>query len=185
MSIMLSVLIIVAIIIFCVSVISGYRKNDGLIFLTIEDVVLAEAVFALVSLIIIIVAMMIPIGPITTDDSLESTIELIALNDKTLLEGAMYEGIFVTSGYIDTLPIYAYYYKAENESVKFGKILADSTSIYYIQDDSSPRIETYHRIERGNTLYNFPTKYEFIEVYYKLYIPKNSISPDIRLDLES
>jgi len=171
----------------CIAVCLGYFYSEHMpIFETILFTFVVGMLILLVAVVIAFATMMIPIGPITTDDSLESTIELIALNDKTLLEGAMYEGIFITSGYIDTLSIYAYYYKAENGSVKFGKILADSTSIYYIQDDSPPRIETYHLTESGCSLYSFPDEFKkTVKVYYKLYIPKDSISPDIRLDLES
>ena len=185
MSIMLTVLMVAAMI--CVVLYLRYCYSEGMsIFFVIPLTLLVVMLILMVSMLLVFGASMIPIGAITTEDSLESTIELVALNDKTTLEGAMYGGIFITRGYIDTIPTYAYYYKAENGSIKFGQIPADSTSIYYILDDSLPRIETYHRTESGNTLYHFPTKYtQIVDVYYKLYIPKDAISPDIRLDLDS
>jgi len=184
MSIMAIVLFIAVIICFVIIARYMYLNSDDII-LNIFATIAGTVICVVIAFVIMWGASMVPIGEATNEDYLESTIELVALNDKTILEGSMYGGIFITRGYIDTLPTYAYYYKAENGSIKFGQILAERASIYYILDDSLPRIETYKVVSRGYSLYHFPTKFERTTgVYYKLYIPANAISTEIILDLE-
>lgn len=184
MSIM-AIVLFIAVIICCVIIARFMYLSNEEIGLKIVATIAGTVICVVIAFLIIWGASMVPIGAATTEDSLESTIELVALNDKTTLEGGMYGGVFITRGYIDTIPTYAYYYKAENGSIKFGQISTESTSIYYILDDTLPRIETYKVVTRGYSLYHFPTKFERItEVYYKLYIPPNAISTEIMLDLE-
>ncbi len=181
----IAILLFIAVIICFVIIARHMHLNSDDIILKILATIAGTLICIVIALLIISLAAIVPIGAATTEDYLESTIELVALNDKTTLEGSMYGGIFITRGYIDTLPTYAYYYKAENGSIKFGQIPAESASIYYILDDSLPRIETYKVVARGYSLYHFPTKFEKTTgVYYKLYIPANAISTEIILDLE-
>jgi len=157
MSLLVIVLFIAAVVVGIIAARFVYLKSKKVVP-TILGTIVAIILCAVVALLIISATG----GLVTTEECLESTIDLVPL----------YDDNYVAHSYMDTVPAYAYYYKAENGSLQFVQILETNAIICYIEDDSLPRIENYKSIERGT----FPVQYEkIVKVYSKIYVPPNSL----------
>lgn len=149
------------------------------------DSLLLSSIAFIVLLIVSICITVIPIGDTITSEELIDTKELRALNDKTALEGKFRGNIFVTNGYINSVPIYAFYYTTNDNVVKYGQIDATATDIYIISENETPKLETYTITYKQSKLLFWPSLEAIKKIeHYKLYIPDNAIISDVALDLK-
>lgn len=81
---------------------------------------------------------------------------------------------------------YNYYYMSEDGGIKLGTIPAEDTTIYYIESDEEPYLETIvttkYEINNNN---NPPTREKLGETAtYNLFIPEGSITNEYKFDAE-
>ena len=95
----------------------------------------------------------------------------------------VYESV---SGSVSEESVYKYYYLLKDSGIKLGTIPADSTTIYYIESEEEPHIETvittkFQMINKGK-----PDAHcdETSKTIYKLYVPEGPISNVYEFDAE-
>jgi len=89
--------------------------------------------------------------------------------------------IFITSGQINSVPVYTYYYLNENGNYVQKSIPVKSTEIK-ISESVAPCVIKYHDTVRG-TLFGFIDKGEwFTNERYVIIIPENGLSTEIYLE---
>lgn len=99
-----------------------------------------------------------------------STEYIVAMNDSNQTNGRFY----ARRGYIEENLYYQYMTKV-GSGYKAGKVKADSTILYYTDDDF--RVERYKKTR--NWLW-----FEQEAYYYKIYIPEGSITDEYSVDLQ-
>ena len=123
------------------------------------------------------------INPVSSIDTPDKQQEIVSLSDNYQISGNT--GFFRMT--IEEEMYYAYYYKVnDNGEYKFGKILAENSAIFAIDEENSfPKVEIYKTtnyfgwfgelIATGN-------KYSY---FYKIYVPEGTILTDFEdaLDL--
>lgn len=103
---------------------------------------------------------------------------LISVTDGTGITGSVSGSSWYVKGSISEEPEYVYYYKKQDGGIKQGRIPADKTTIYYIEEGQLAYLEriiteTYHsynsrpheKIKRSSSF----------ETTYNLYVPKGSV----------
>ena len=107
-----------------------------------------------------------------------TTQDLVAIKDNSSIDGNKNRSIFYVTGSIKEKAEYTYYYRLEDGGIKQGRINADSTTIYYVEDGKEPYLEitettpytdvykkgVYLRRDEGQT-----------SITYKLYVPEGSV----------
>lgn len=109
---------------------------------------------------------------------------ILCAKDTSSLNGNMFGAILFVQASLAEHSEYKYYYQLEDGGIKLGTIPADSTTLYYIEDDEEPYLETITTSTytiNNNT--NPPTReYEEVKTTYKLYVPKGSITTTYEFD---
>lgn len=174
--------ILFAIAVFITVVAAKYVRNES--YDVGSAIVLTVGAF-LISFGIVFLVGIIPIGEVTYTDEIVDTKELRALNDKVTTEGHIGGSFIAFSGYINNVPIYAYYYKDDNNAIKYNQVEADKTDIYLISENETPKIETFERTYQRVILGSFPDVFPVeVDAHYKLYVHDGSIATDITFDLK-
>lgn len=120
-----------------------------------------------------------------TEETYTETKPIYALQDNITTSGSISGGIFYTTGYIDSELSY-FYLTSTDSGLKSEHIPADLT---YIKTSDTPRLEiTYSNCELswiGKILF-FPLNINYTAFQnYTLYIPEDSITNSILIDLEN
>ena len=122
---------------------------------------------------------------VQTEETYTETKPIYALQDNITTTGSISGGIFYTTGYIDSELSY-FYLTSTDSGLKSEHIPADTT---YIKISDNPRLEiTYANYELswiGKILF-FPINTSDTAFQnYTLYIPEESITNSISIDLEN
>lgn len=109
-------------------------------------------------------------------ESKPKNIEYItALSDNSEINGKINGNRYAVRGYINEVLYYSYMKKLSNGGLKANKIPANDTEVYETTDNF--RVETY---TKHKEFYGLKEEHD----YWKLYVPKGSISNDFSIDLE-
>lgn len=156
----------------------------------IDSIPLAVIITGIASGIIILLAGMVLnisalIFTVPTEETYTETKPIYALQDNITTTGSVSGGIFYTTGYIDSELSY-FYLTSTDSGLKSEHIPADLT---YIKTSDTPRLEiTYTNYELswiGKILF-FPLDVNYTAFQnYTLYIPEDSITNSISINLEN
>ena len=156
----------------------------------IDSIPLAAIITVIASgIIILLVGMVLNISALIfttpTEETYTETKPIYALQDNITTTGSISGGIFYTSGYVDSKLSY-FYLTSTDSGLKSEHIPADTT---YIKTSDNPRLEiTYANYEFswiGKILF-FPLDVNHTEFQnYTIYIPEDSITNSISVDLEN
>ena len=176
----LAALIFLAIVIHIISI--AYDDTNS-IPLTIIITIMASGIIALLGGTILTLSAILFTAP--TEEAYIETKPIYALQDNITTNGSISGGIFYTGGYVDSELSY-FYLTSTDSGLKSEHIPADST---YIKTSDTPRLEiTYSNYELswiGKILF-FPIEANHTEFQnYTLYIPEESITNSISIDLEN
>ena len=154
----------------------------------IDSIPLAAIITVIASgIIILLVGMVLNISALIfttpTEETYTETKPIYALQDNITTTGSVSGGIFYTSGYVDSELSY-FYLTSTDSGLKSEHIPVDTT---YIKTSDNPRLEiTYTNYELswiGKILF-FPLDANYTEFQdYTLYIPEDSITNSISIDL--
>ena len=107
---------------------------------------------------------------------------ITCLNDTTKIQG----GYFLFSTNIDQKDVYKMYVTKKDNSKKLLTIKEkDCIGIY--EEDTTPRIEKYQEDYKNpivKFMFGMPLSRFYGVEYYKIYIPKNSITTEYNIDLK-
>lgn len=112
--------------------------------------------------------------------------EIMCARDSFAVNGRVQGGVFYVSGSVSEKPVYRYYYQLNDGGVKLGTIDANSTTIYFIEEDDVPHLDTmvytYYIINHNKE----PAAKEInkTETRYELYVPKGSVISVYKFDAE-
>lgn len=112
--------------------------------------------------------------------------EIMCARDSFAVNGNTNGGIFYVSGSVSEKPVYRYYYQLDDGGIKLGTVDANSTTIYFIGDDETPRlgtvVSTYYKINHNKE----PAVKEETrtETRYELYVPEGSVISIYEFDAE-
>ena len=153
------------------------------ILITIIITIISSSIIALLGGMILTLGVQIFAAP--TEETYTETKPIYALQDNITTTGSISGGIFYTTGYIDSELSY-FYLTSTDSGLKSEHIPADTT---YIKISDNPRLEiTYANYELswiGKILF-FPIDTSDTSFQnYTLYIPEESITNSISIDLEN
>lgn len=176
----LAALIFLAIVIRIISVTYDDTKS---IPLTIIVTIIASGIIAFLGGVVLALSALLFTTP--TEETHTETKPIYALQDNITTSGSISGGIFYTTGYIDSDLSY-FYLTSTDSGLKSEHIPADTT---YIKTSDNPRLEiTYTNYEFswiGKILF-FPLDGNYTAFQnYTLYIPEDSITNSISIDLKN
>ena len=151
--------------------------------ITIIITIISSSIIALLGGMVLAISASLFIVP--TEETYTETKPIYALQDNITTTGSISGGIFYTTGYIDSELSY-FYLTSTDSDLKSEHIPADTT---YIKISDNPRLEiTYANYELswvGKILF-FPINTSDTAFQnYTLYIPEESITNSISIDLEN
>lgn len=157
--------------------------DTGSIPFTIFITIIASGIIALLGGVVLALSALPFMTP--TEETHTETKPIYALQDNITTSGSISGGIFYTSGYIDSEFFY-FYLTSTDSGLKSEHIPADTT---YIKISDNPRLETtytnYEFSWIGKILF-FPLRPNYPKFQnYTLYIPEDSITNSISVDLEN
>ena len=166
--------IILAIVVFVVSLILCLDEGDGIVASTIVTLIFSTVIGLLSSLLFLIPNTFIP-----KEEKEYSSVshKIVALKDTKESKGSFILG----SGYIDE-ELYYYYFEETSEGLKKRKLRASDC---YIKYDDNPRVIEYTHTGYKKAYHYIYATPEVIHVtYYVIYVPKGSITNEFKVDLE-
>ena len=151
--------------------------------LTIIITIIASGIIVLLEVMVLTLSAILFTVP--AEETYIETKPIYALQDNITTNGSISGGIFYTSGYIDSELSY-FYLTSTDSGLKSEHIPADTT---YIKTSDNPRLEiTYANYVLswiGKILF-FPIETNHLEFQnYTLYIPEDSITNSISINLEN
>ena len=153
------------------------KKKQGLVSLVCLLFVVGLVASAVFTGVIIVASDKEVINP----DEIVSNDLLRAISSDVYSAGNVRGFIFITSGQINSVPVYTYYYLNENGNYVQKSIPVKSTEIK-ISESVAPCVIKYHDTVRG-TLFGFIDKGEwFTNERYVIIIPENGLSTEIYLE---
>ena len=117
---------------------------------------------------------------VLVNDEIISNNSLRAISSDVYVEGCVGGGLFVTSGYINSKPVYSYYYLNSDGFYVQKSIPAESTLIKI--SNETPCVMHYG--DRVRTVYAefIYCDERYINEYYIIVIPENGLSTEIYLE---
>lgn len=166
-----------------IRIISNTYDDTESIPLTIITTIMASGIITLIGGTVLALSTMLFTVP--TEEAYIETKPIYALQDNITTNGSFSGGIFYTSGYVGSELSY-FYLTSTDSGLKSEHIPADTT---YIKTSDNPRLEiTYTNYEFswiGKILF-FPLDANYIAFQdYTLYIPEDSITNSISINLEN
>ena len=107
-----------------------------------------------------------------------TTLNLVAAKDNYRINGNMQRSIFYVTGSISEKAEYTFYYQLEGGGIKQGRINADSTTIYYVEDCEEPHLEIIETTPYKAVYYkgeHYSRLNGVTSITYKLYVPEGSV----------
>ncbi|MDX1607974.1 MAG: hypothetical protein R3251_02095 [Candidatus Spechtbacterales bacterium] len=110
--------------------------------------------------------------------------ELVAIQDGTETRGSLSGFFFIVAGNIRENFYYTYYYKDDNEHIRFGKKRADYSNVVVKEEDrKDAKLTVYSHVKKwrfwGSQASEVP------EIKYEFVVPKGTVKRGLNLDLDT